>query len=64
MPALKELRLARGKTVREVALEIGMSERHLRRLESGEVTLRGVLARAFSEYYGVPVDQITARPAA
>lgn len=57
MTALKDLRLATGRSRSAVAADLDMSERHLYRLENG-APLRRTLALAFAVYYGVPVDEI------
>lgn len=57
MTALKEIRIAAGRTRAAVAADLDMSERHLHRLENG-APLRRTLALAFAVYYGVPVDEI------
>lgn len=57
-PRLESLRKAVGKTRRQVAEDLGISERHLYRLERGQTPLRRVNAYAFADYYGVNVDDI------
>jgi transcriptional regulator with XRE-family HTH domain len=57
MPTLRELREAVGKSRAQVAADLGMSERHLFRLEHGQSTLRTVTRIAFADYYNVrPAD--------
>lgn len=58
MPTLKELRDGVGHTRAKVAADLGMSERHLYRLENGVTPLRRVVAFRFARYYGVKVDEI------
>jgi len=41
-----------------VAADLGMSERHLLRIESGETPLRRIHAIAFARYYDVPAEEI------
>lgn len=58
MTSLRALREGKGKTVDEVAAAVGLSPRHLRRLEAGHAPLRPILARAFAGYYRVPLSRI------
>ncbi len=58
MATLLELRSKTGKNRAQVAADLDMSERHLYRLETGKSPLRRMLALAFANYYGVPLDQI------
>jgi transcriptional regulator with XRE-family HTH domain len=58
MASLIELREHAGKSRALVAAELDISERHLYRLETGNSPIRRVLALAFANYYGVPVEQI------
>lgn len=55
---LKRLRIAAGKTPTEVAADLGFSERHLYRLESGKTPLTRRWCLVFSTYYAVPVEEI------
>lgn len=52
------LRQRAGKTRPEVAADLGMSERHLLRLETGRQPISRVQAIAFAAYYGVDVDEL------
>lgn len=58
MPSLKELRIATGRSRAKVAADLGMSERHLYRLENGLSPLRKIVAYRFASYYGVTLDEI------
>ena len=58
MPTIKELRKAKNLSRTRVAADLDMSERHLHRLETGQSPLRRVLAHAFADYYGIPVEKI------
>lgn len=58
MPTIKELREAKGKHRSQVASDLGMSERHLLRLETGRSPLHKLHRRAFANYYGVDPDTI------
>ena len=58
MPRLKELREATGRSRAKVAADLGMSERHLYRLENGVTPLRKIQAFRFAAYYGIKVDEI------
>jgi len=57
-PRIEELRIKAGKTRREVALDMDISERHLVRLERGHTPLRKHHRMAFARYYGVEPDQV------
>lgn len=57
-PRLRELRESTGKSRREVASDLHLSERHLIRLEKGETPLKRIHALAFARYYDVPVEVI------
>jgi transcriptional regulator with XRE-family HTH domain len=57
---LKQLRQGQGFTVARAAQELGLSERHLYRLESGHGPLSRTVALAMSAVYGVPVDKVEA----
>ena len=62
MPTLKELREKSGKTRANVAADLGMSERHLYRLENG-YPLRRINRLKFAAYYGVNPEEIEAMAA-
>lgn len=55
---LKQLRQGKGLTVARAAAELGLSERHLYRLESGHSPLGRTVAVAMSAVYGVPVADV------
>lgn len=60
---LKELRQSRDFTVARAAEELGLSERHLYRLERGDSPLQRTVAVAMSAVYRVPVDKVLAAAA-
>lgn len=55
---LQELREQRGLSRLEVSRELGITERHLFRLERESYPLRKGYAHALAEVYGVPVEKI------
>lgn len=57
---LKQLRQSKGFTVAHAARELGLSERHLYRLERGDSPLGRTVAVAMSAVYGVPVAEVEA----
>lgn len=57
---LKQLRLDAGLTVAQAAHELGFSERHIYRLERGDIRLTRTAALAMSVVYGVPVADVEA----
>lgn len=61
MPTLRELRNATGKRIEDVADDLGLGYSTVYRLEMGKSPLRQIVARAFADYYGVPVGEITER---
>lgn len=55
---LQGLREAHGKTRLEVAHAIGMTERHLSRIEKGDVGARRSHLFALASVYGVPLEEV------
>ena len=55
---LKELRIAKGKTISQVACETGLGESALRNYEGGIRIPRFVAMFNLAEYYGKSVDSI------
>lgn len=58
MATLRELRQTRGIRPEKVAADLELSERTLRRIESGASAPRRIILVAFADYYGVDVDTI------
>lgn len=59
MPTIRDLRAASGKTIEQVAADLGVGYSTVYRLETGKTPLRQMTTRAFADYYGVPVEHIT-----
>lgn len=57
---MKQLRQSKGLSVVVAARELGLSERHLYRIENGSSPLRRTVAVAMSAVYGVPVRDVEA----
>jgi transcriptional regulator with XRE-family HTH domain len=55
---IKRLRSAAGKSRAQVAADLGISERHLYRLESGQSPISRRWCLAFAAYFGVEPEEI------
>lgn len=57
-PSLQDLRERRDLSRKEVASQLGMTERHLVRIEREGVPVRGAYLLGLAAIYGVPVEEI------
>lgn len=61
MKRLKELRLARNLTLKQMAEQLGMVQRNYQRYETGEVDPPLSKAIALADFFHVPLDYLTGR---
>lgn len=58
---LKEHRIERGKTLREVERDTGISNANLSRWESGKVLPNIDFCAKLADYYGISIDELIGR---
>lgn len=58
---LKEHRIERGKTLREVERDTGISNANLSRWESGKVLPNIDFCVKLADYYGISIDELIGR---
>lgn len=58
---LKEHRLARGKTLKEVEAETGINNANLSRWECGKVIPSIYFCEQLADYYGITIDELIGR---
>ena len=58
MTRLRELRLKTGKTIKQVADEIGIASNYISQIERGDRPLNPKTIKKFCEYYGVKPNEL------
>lgn len=58
---LKELREAKGLSLRELGSKVGMDSTTLNQIENGKRNLTARTAQVLSDFFGVPIDQLFGR---
>ena len=61
MPRLKELRIAKGMTLRAMAEMLGMVQRNYQKYETGEIDPPLSKAIALADYFDVSLDYLVGR---
>ena len=58
---LREIRIEKGKTLREVERDTGISNSNLSRWESGKVIPSIAFCEQLADYYGISLDELAGR---